>query len=295
MRNIFWSLFLFTGLSLQAQELNCTVSINADQAGLTNNQVFKTLENSISDFVNRTDWTGQGFNQNERISCSMYITVTSYSNNQFAASIQVQSARPVFDSTYSSPVFNFNDKDFNFDYTEFQNLIFNPGTFDSNLVSVLAFYSFIMIGIDADTFSPNGGQSYFENAQDIANAASNTNYKGWKQSDGNQNRYFLINDLLSSTYSAFHDTMYEYHRNGLDKMSIDPKAAKEAIAASMETLAKVNAARPNAFLTRVFFDSKSDELVSIYSGGPSIPIAPLIDRLNKLSPLNSSKWSGIKM
>ncbi|RYZ84014.1 MAG: DUF4835 family protein [Proteobacteria bacterium] len=258
-------------------------------------QVFKTLETSLSDFVNRTDWTGQGFNQSERISCSMYINVTSYSNNQFAATIQVQSARPVFESTYSSPVFNFNDKDFSFDYTEFQNLAFNPGTFDSNLVSVIAFYSFIMIGIDADTFAPNGGQQYFEIAQDIAAAAQSSNYKGWKQSDGNQNRYFLINDLLSSTFSPFHDAIYQYHRMGLDKMSSDQKAGKEAIAASLETLAQVNAARPNAFLTRVFFDAKVDELVSIFSGGPSLPIADVVDRLNKLSPLNSSKWSGIKM
>lgn len=295
MRKIGLFLLLLTTISAGAQELNCTVSINAQQAGLTNNQVFKTLENSLSDLVNRTDWTGRGFSQNERIACSMYITVTSYSNNIFAANIQVQSGRPGFDSTYTTPVFNFNDKDFNFEYTEFQNLVFNPGTFDSNLVSVIAFYSYIIIGMDADTFAPNGGESYFDIAQDIASAAQSSNYKGWKQSDGNQNRFFLVNDLRSSTFSAFHDAMYQYHRNGIDQMASDAKAGKEAIAASLETLAQVNAARPNAFLTRVFFDAKSDEIVSIFSGGPSVPIADVVDRLNRLSPLNASKWANIRM
>lgn len=295
MRKFFLPVLLGLGfLNLSAQELNCTVKVNAEQAGLTNNQVFRTLESALNDFVNRTAWTGQNFASHEKINCSMFINVTSYSNNMFGATIQVQSGRPVFDSSYTSPIFNFNDKDFTFEYTEFQNLIFNPGTFDSNLVSVLAFYSFIMIGLDADSFAPNGGQGYFESAQDIASAAGNSAYKGWKQSDGNQSRYFLITDLRSSAFEPFHDAIYQYHRQGLDLMSSDTKTAKEAVATSLQTLAQVNTSRPNAFLTRVFFDAKSDELVSIFSSGPVIPTQPVTEVLNRLSPLNNTKWSKIK-
>lgn len=277
-----------------AQELNCTVTVNADQVGATNNQVFKTLQSSLSDFVNRTDWTGQGYQANERINCSMFINVTMQSSNQFSATIQVQSARPVFNSSYSSPVFNFNDKDFNFEYNEYQNLTFNPTSYDSNLISVLAFYSYIIIAMDADTFSPMGGTSYFEIAQDIANVAQQGGAKGWSQADGMQNRYFLINDILAPTFSPFRQAMYEYHFGGLDKMAQDTKAGKEGIKAALATLGEIYSVRPNAFLTRIFFDAKSDEIVSIFSGGPGIPVADVVERLNKLSPLNSSKWATIK-
>lgn len=294
MRKIF-SLFLvlFFGFA-QAQELNCIVTVNADKVGSTNVQVFKTLETALNEFVNKTVWTSQTYKQNERINCSMFISVSAYNSGQFTASIQVQSSRPIFNSTYSSPVLNFNDKDFNFNYTEFQNLTFNPTSFDSNLVSVIAFYTHIILGMDADTFSPQGGSAHLDAAQNIANVAQQGGYKGWSQADGNQNRYFLINDLLSPTYNPFRKAMYEYHFKGLDKMNQDLKTAKEEIKTAVGTLSKLHSVRPNAFLTRVFFDAKSDEIVSIFSGGPNVPIADLVENLNTTSPLNSSKWASIK-
>lgn len=278
-----------------SQELNCTVKINAQQAGLTNNQVFNTLEKSLNDFINRTSWTGQELNQGEKIPCSMFITVTSYSNNIFTASIQVQSGRQVYGSGYVSPMLNYNDRDFNFDYVEFQNLVYNPGTFDSNLVAVVAFYCNVILGLDGDSMGKNGGQKYFDLAQDIASAAQSSNYKGWKQSDGNNNRYFLINDIRSNTFQPFRQALYDYHRNGLDLMSQDAKAGKDGVIAGIDTLSEIHSVRPNAFLTRVFFDAKVDELVSIFSGGPTVNTAQVIDKLNRLSPLNASKWNGIKM
>lgn len=285
-------LLLTFGLS-QAQQLNCTVTVNSQKLSNANQQVFKTLEASVSEFVNKTDWTGQSFKQNEKINCSMYITVLSNNSDQFTATIQVQSSRPVFNSSYSSPVLNYNDKDFSFRYTEFENLIFNPSSFDSNLVSVLAFYSNIILGMDADTFVLQSGNPNFEVAQNISNVAQQGGYKGWTQSDGNQNRYFLINDLLSPTFVDIRQTLFDYH-TGLDLMSQDLKASKEKIKASLFNLSKLNNSRPNAFLTRIFFDAKSDEIVSIFSGGPSITISDLVDNLNKVSPLNSSKWALIK-
>jgi len=286
-------LLLFFGIA-QAQQLNCTVNVNADKVTITNKQIFNTLEKSLSDFINKTDWTGQPFKQEEKINCSMFISVTAYDSNQFTATIQVQSSRPIFGSTYSSPILNFNDKDFSFKYNEFENLNFNPTNFESNLVSVVAFYCFVIIGMDADTFSKQGGSKYFETAQEVANLAITGGYKGWGQADGTQNRFFLINDMLSNTFSSFRDALYEYHFEGLDLMQSDLKSAKLKIKDAISTLGKINETRPNAFITRVFFDAKSDEIVSIFSAGPSMDIKELIGSLNSISPTNSSKWAGIK-
>ena len=293
MNKIVSFLLLFIVAFAQAQQLNCVVTVDSQRLSATNQQVFKTLETSISEFVNKTDWTGQVVKQSEKINCSMYITISGNSADQFTATIQVQSSRPVYNSSYSSPVLNFNDKDFNFRYTEFENLIFNPTSFDSNLVSVLTFYSYVILGIDADTFVAESGTPNFEIAQNISNVAQQGGSKGWSQADGNQNRYFLINDILSPTFKPVRQTMFDYH-TGLDLMSQDLKVSKEKIKGSLINLAKLNLSRPNAFLTRVFFDAKSDEIVSIFSGGPSITVSDLVDNLNKISPLNSSKWVAIK-
>lgn len=293
MNKIFTFLLLFILGIAQAQQLNCTVTVDSQRLSATNQQVFKSLETAITEFVNKTDWTGVAMKQNEKINCSMYLTISSNSSDQFTATIQVQSSRPVFNSSYSSPVFNYNDKDFNFRYTEFENLIFSPTTFDSNLVSVLAFYSYMILAMDADTFVLESGSSNFEIAQNISNVAQQGGSKGWSQADGNQTRYFLINDMVSPTFKQIRQTVFDYH-NGLDLMTKDVKIAKEKIRASVINLSKLNASRPNAFLTRVFFDAKSDEIVSIFSGGPSITVSDLVDSLNKISPLNSSKWILIK-
>lgn len=293
MRNIF-SLFLVLFFSFtQAQELNCTVTVNAKQLSNANLLIFKTLETSLSEFVNKTDWTGKVYKQNEKINCSMFINVTANNSNQFTATIQVQSSRPIFNSSYSSPVLNFNDKDFNFSYTEFEALNFNPTNFESNLVSVISFYSYIILGMDADSFENESGNDYYQTAQNIANLAQQSGNKGWGQADGNQNRYFLINDLLSPIFINMRQALFSYHE-GLDNMNVDLKKSKEKVKTALINLSKLSASRPNAFLARVFFDAKSDEIVSVFSGGPSITISDLVDSLNKISPLNASKWASIK-
>ena len=293
MRTIYSLLLVLVFGIAQAQQLNCTVSVNADKVAVTNKQIFKTLEKSLTEFVNKTDWTGTPYKQDEKINCSMFITVTAYASDQFTATVQVQSSRPIYNSTYSSPVLNFNDKDFSFRYVEFENLTFNPSNFDSNLISVIAFYSYVIIGMDGDTFSKQGGSKYLETAQDIANVAISGGYKGWSQSDGNQNRFFLINDMLSSTFSPFRDALYEYHFEGLDLMHKDLKSAKLKIKEALNTIGIINKSRPNAFLTRVFFDAKSDEIVSVFSAGPAMDIRDLIENLMSISPMNSSKWASI--
>lgn len=289
---VIFFLFLFCGYS-HAQELNCSVSINTQKLQNANQQVFKTLEVALGEFMNQTHWTEQTVKQNEKIDCSIFIDIASNNSNQFVATIQVQSSRPIYNSTYSSPILNYNDKEFSFTYTAFESLNFSPTVFESNLVSVLSFYSYIILGLDADSFVPMSGKPYLEIAQNIANSAQQSGYKGWTQSDGLQNRFFLINDLLSPTYVDIRQTIFSYH-SGLDLMSQDKKESKEKIKNALLNLGKLAGIKPNAFLTRVFFDAKSDEIVSIFSGGPSIPVSDLIENLNKLSPLNSSKWAQIK-
>lgn len=285
----------FSFIMSSAQELNCTVTINAVKVGtVSNRQVFKTLERSLTDFVNKTNFTGKEVATNEKINCSMFIDILTATTDSFTASLQVQSSRPIYNSTYTSPVLNFNDKDFAFSYTEFQNLNYNPAAFDSNLVSVVSFYCALIIGMDADTFANNGGADGLALAQDIANIAQSSGYVGWNPSSGNSNRHFLINDMLSNTFSPFRQAMYQYHYEALDTMATDLKSAKEKIKTAVATLSQIQKVRPNAFLTRTFFDAKSDELVAIFSGGPSISITDLVDNLNQVSPTNSSKWTGIK-
>lgn len=285
-------MFLTFGFS-QAQQLNCIVTINTERLPNPNQQVFKTLQTSLSEFVNKTDWTGSVLKSNERINCSMYITLSSNSSDQFSGTIQIQSSRLIFNSTYSSPVLNYNDKDFSFKYTEYEPLLFNPTTYESNLVSVVSFYSYLILGMDADTFQLGAGNQYFETAQNIANVAQQGGFKGWSQADGIQNRYYLITDMISPMYSDLRQATFLYH-SGLDIMSDDLKGAKEKIKSSIMLIGKFNQVKPNAFLTRVFFDAKSDEITSIFSGGPSITVTDLTDTLNKVSPLNSTKWAMVK-
>jgi len=289
---VFFILFLSFGF-VQAQQLNCTVTVNAQKMGNPNQQIYKTLETSLNEFVNKTDWTEQSYKQQEKINCSMYITLMSHSSDQFTATIQVQSSRPVFNSSYETPVLNINDKDFGFNYTEFENLVFNVNSFQSNLISMISFYSYMIIGMDRETFEFKSGDPYFQTAQTIANVAQQSSYKGWSQLDGNQNRYFLITDLLSPTYTEIRKTIFDYHQ-GLDLMTENSKSAKEKIKTALMSLNKLYNSKPNAYLTRVFFDAKSDEVTSIFSGGPSITITDLVDNLNKISPINSGKWAMLK-
>lgn len=294
MRKFVFILTLFFTSVISAQELNCSIVINADQTGRQNEQIFKTLEQSLNDFVNKTTWTDKVYQPQERINCGMVITITERDVDRFSASIQVQSSRPIYHSTYSSPVFNYNDKDFNFNYVEFQNLTLNPNQFDSNLVSVLAYYVYIIIGIDADSFQKNGGTEYYNKAKNIVNVAQGQNSKGWNPTDGLQNRYQLIDQLLSPTYKEYRNAMYGYHRMALDEMSDNPKRAKERLVLVINQFKRMHAKRPNSFIQRIFFDAKSDEITQIYSEGPNVRITELVETLNKVSPNNNAKWSKIK-
>ena len=294
MRKIFLLLAFLVTVNTFSQELNCTVSVIAQQTGNENNVVFKTLEKQLMEFINNTKWTEKTFGIQERINCSMVINVSGYNNDLFTASLQVSSSRPIFNSSYSSPVYNYNDKDFNFQYLEFQNLVYNDIQFESNLISVLSFHVYMILGMDADSFALNGGDPYFKQAQTIANYSQQLNGQGWKLEDGLQSRFALIDNLVSPTFQEMRSAMYKYHIEGLDVMHLSSKEGKTAIISTFSDLQKVHSRRPNSFLMRVFFDAKSDEIMDILSGGPSVNITESIDILNRIAPMHSQKWRNIK-
>lgn len=294
MRNILFILFFAFSVFNYSQELNCNVVVNAQQTGNDNQTIFKTLEKQLTEFVNNTKWTNKTFAPQEKINCSMVIIISNYSGEVFQASIQVQSSRPVYGSSYYTPIYNVNDKDFTFRYLEYQNIIYNPTQYESNLISTIAFHIYMMLALDADSFSKNSGDAYLKQALAIVNYSQQDNYKGWKLEDGLQSRFALIDNILSPTFKEYRDVMYSYHREGLDIMSDNAKESKEKIVTSLKEFDVMNRRRPNSFLLRTFFDAKSDEILDIFSDGPSVDIASLKESLQKVAPTYSSKWRNIK-
>ena len=278
-----------------AQELNASVAINSDQISGSNRQVYQTLERSLTEFINQKKWTNRNFKQQEKIQCVFTLTISEQSSStDFKGDIQIQSSRPIYNSTYLTPVFNFKDNDLSFRYTEFQNLQYNPNGFDSNLVSVIAFYVYTILGIDGDTFAINGGDEYFKDAENVVNQAQQGGFAGWSSTATGPTRYKLINDVLSNAFIDFRKAIYTYHRLGLDVFHEDKDDGKEQIVSSIELLKTIYNRRPNALLIRTFMDSKVDEIVDIFSGGPRYDTEDLKLDLMKMSPVNTTRWNNIK-
>ena len=287
---IFFSTFFYS----KAQELKATIEVNSDKISGTNKQVFTTLKNALTQFVNQQKWSNYNFKEQEKIACNFTLTILDQSGSSFKGTLQIQSSRPVYNSSYITPVFNFKDDNIAFDYVEFQELRLNKSTFVSNLVSIMSYYCNVILGLDADTFQQNGGTPYYENAQNILVQAQQSGYKGWNQIDGNNTRFTLIDNLLSPTYSNFHTAMYLYHRKGLDTFFKDAKQGKAGIANAITELKTMYYNRPTAFLLRVFMDAKADEIVDVFSGGPYFDTTSLKDDLLKISSINANKWNQIK-
>jgi len=293
------SLFiLFCCLSVQlgAQELNCSVTVNANQIQNSNDQVYKTLENAINEYFNNTRWTNKAYKPQEKIQCSVTLIILEQpTSNQFVGNLQIQVTRPIFNSTYQSPILNYKDDNLSFTYNEFQPLNYNENSFDSNLVSILTFYAYTILGIDADTFELNGGQEYLVKAEKVVNLAQQGGSKGWNRNDGNNTRYQLNENMLSPAYIDYRKAMYEYHRNGLDEMSENKKEAKKSIQNAVMMMEKVYNRRVNAYLLRVFMDTKVDEIVDVFSGGPRTNNGKLKELLLKIYPSYNTRWDKIKI
>lgn len=295
MRKFFSLIILVFGLQISnAQQLNCEVIINAEQTGQANLSVFNTLQRALNEFINQTSWTETRFQNHERINCSMFITITSFDGESFNGSIQVQSSRPVYGTSMITPVFNFNDEQLSFSYREYQPLNYSQNSYTSNLVSVISFYVYTILGLDADTFEPMGGTPYFEEANRIVTTAQQGNSQGWRGADGQRSRFRLNADLLANTYAEYREAMYDYHRLGLDMMHEDLLLGKENIIAAMEKLEVMNDRRNNSLLLRAFFDAKADEVAQVFSGGPAIDSRELVETLNSIAPRYSKNWRNIQ-
>ncbi|NHM02640.1 type IX secretion system protein PorD [Flavobacterium difficile] len=285
-------LCVFTATS---QELNAIVSMNTDQVTNVNTQIFKNLEKQIFDFLNNTKFSNKEVvKNNEKVNCSFFFIVNKFESNNFEVTLQVNSTRPVFNSTYTTPIININDKEVSFKYIEFENLIYDQNSFTSNLVSVLSFYANIVLASDADTFSDKGGTEFLETAFNIASVAQSSGFSGWVQTGKKTNRYNLISDLMSATFDSYREALYIYHIRGLDVMADDLKTGKIQIGSAIQTLLDLHKVRPNSLLARTFFDAKTDEIVSVFSAGPVIDVSKIKDNLATISPLNSSKWNKIR-
>ena len=294
MRRILLFFIFLSSITISSQELNCQVTVNFDQVSGSNRQVFTTLETAISEFVNQKKWTDKTVKSQERINCAINIIITKRDNNLFEGSIQIQSTRPVYGTSYETPVLNIRDNDFNFKYNEFDQFIYNPTRFDSNLISTIVFYTYIILGVDADSFALNGGETYLKEAENVTLLAQQSGLAAWSNQVGGQNRFQMIDNLLSPGLNQFRSVLYSYHRKGLDELTGDAKIAKQSLENTIITLDRLfNKVIGNPLL-RLFFDAKADEIVNLYSDGPNTRSKQrLLAVLQKISPNNSSKWRKI--
>jgi hypothetical protein len=296
MRDFFFLIFVLSSVfTMQSQELNAFVTINTDKVQSSNKQVYETLEKSLTEFINEKQWTNKNYKQQERINCAFTIIVNEQNGNSFNASIQIQSTRPVYNSSYATPILNINDTNFNFRYSEFAPLIFNPNAYDSNLVSTIAFYVYTILGVDADTFALNSGTDYLKQAENVMLQAQSNGESGWQNQIGKQNRFALIDNLLSSKFSTLRTVYYDYHRNGFDNFSKDKDLAKETIEKNVISLDKLHNVTIGNYLIRVFLDAKGDEISSVFSDGkPAKKIQKMLSVLEKIAPTYKDKWKEIK-
>ena len=274
-----------------AQELLCNVRVNSSQIQTSDRKIFQSLQTDIYEFVNNKNWTKTNIQNEERIECNFVINVSKkISSDEYEASIQIQSTRPVYGTSFKTPLFNYLDNNFRFKYLEYQSLEFSESTHISNLTSVLAFYVNIILGLDFASFSEYGGNEYFSIAQRIVNNAQNTPEAGWKAFESDKNRYWLVNDLLDPRYEDFHTSIYSYHRLGLDLLAEEPDDARFEITESIEALKSIYRNNSSAFILKIFFDAKADEIVNIYSEAFPNEKARIVKTLLEIDPSNSTKY-----
>jgi hypothetical protein len=294
MRNV--ALFLFLSLPFTAwcQELNCSVAINASQVQTSERAIFDDLKNAIEQFMNTRKWTNDVYKQHEKIACNLLITITRMpSIGTFTASVQIQSARPVFNSTYTSLLLNFADRDWEFDYVEAMPLEYNDNTFTNNLTSMLAFYAYLIIGFDHDSFSELGGTPYFQRAMQVVNNAQQSGHAGWQALGSNRNRYWIIENLINQQMVGIRRAIYQYHRHGLDMFQSNPDEGRQKILDGLKEIKKVRDINPSAILVVSFFDAKGKELADIFSDGNIQIRRQAYDIVTAIDPSNRSMYDKI--
>lgn len=290
---------LFSGHSVFAQELNAKVTVNSSRVGNTvSKNVFQTLQNALTNFLNNRKFTSDKFLPNEKIDCNFLLNLDQTTEaNVYTASLTIQAARPIFNSSYLSPIVNFRDEDISFKYIEFQQLEFNENRVSgtdaqaSNLTAVFAYYVYIILGLDYDSYSLKGGNPYFMKAQNIVNNAPEARgITGWKAFDGVRNRYWLVENLLNSRYAIIHDIIYNYYRLAFDKLYEDENGARGQMMNVLNLLSNFNNDNPNTMINQFFFQGKSNELIKLFSKAPQQDRARASEMLQKMDITNAARY-----
>ncbi|MEJ7646566.1 MAG: DUF4835 family protein [Chryseolinea sp.] len=281
----------FLRLNAQAQELNCTVTINSTQITTSDRGIFRDMKTAIEQFMNARKWSGEAYKNYEKINCNMLITITKMpSVGNFFASVQVQSARPVYNSNYSSLTFNFADRDFEFEYIESLPLEYNDNTYTTNLTSMLALYAYMIIGVDADSFSELGGSPYFQRALAVVNNAQQANRAGWQPLNSNRSRYWIVENYNNGQMTEMRKAFYAYHRLALDTFDKDPDKSRDIILRGLRDVKKVRDVNPTSIIVVSFFDAKSKELANLFSTGNIQLRREAYDIITAIDPSNRSAY-----
>ena len=276
-----------------AQELKCDIAINSSQVSGSDKSVYESMQTALYEFINNTKWTNINFKTSEKIECSIAITIKERSGSDFSGEINMALRRPCYKSSYTTPMLNYLDSKFSFSYTEGQPLDFSMNTHISDLTSTIAFYVYMFLGIDFDSFSLNGGKPFFEAAEQIVNNAQGSSQPGWKSMDGNKNRYWLAENATSNSYAPLHQFLYEYHRLGLDLMSEKPDEGRAAILRAIQQLQTVHSTYPSCFLLQLMIEAKRDEIINVFSEGTQKEKTEAVNIMKQIDPSKSSRYDAI--
>ena len=298
MRKLTIIVALLASVYLSAQELNCTVTINSEQIEGSNKQIFNTLKTSIEEYMSQNRWTNMSYAEHEKIECSMLIVVQKMEDNLFTCEMTLQSRRPVYGTTYTTPLLNFKDNSFTFTYQEYDRIEWQQNQFTTNLTAMLAYYCYLIIAHDQDSFQRLGGTPYFQQCEEIVNmcqsaSMDNSEQRGWLACESNKNRYALINNLLDEAFKKYRNYYYEYHRLGLDEMSGNVTNGRARIAEGMPVLKEAFRARPATYVINTFLDAKADELVDIFSKGTDKEKKAVYELLMDIDPTRQNTYERI--
>lgn len=285
---------LMLSASAGAQELNCQVEVNAQKIEGGSKSVFNTLQEAMTEYMNETRFSNATFANNEKIDCRLYLTVSEYTDDRITGDLQVQLSRPVYNSTYTTTLFNFKDNRVSFEYREGEPLVFNATTIDNNLTAILNYYAYLFLALDFDSFSPKGGDPFYEKAQSVVQAAQSLGEVGWKAFEDPKNRSGVLSSFTSPSTSAYRDMLYDYHRKGLDEMVTAPDKGRASITQSLSAVETVYKADPMSAALSIFRDSKMDELVNVYSKAPQTEREMVYKLLQPIYPADNERLNKIR-
>ena len=286
--------FIVISSSLYSQEFLCSVDVTATQVQGSDRQVYDEMKNALTEFINNRKWTNYDFKVEERIECSLVVTITErVSTDQFKAKLNIVASRPIYMTSYNSPLLNYVDDKFDFEYVQFQALEYQENNFSSNLTSVVAYYLYMILGLDFDSYSQFGGTPFYEKAEAIVNTAQNESFAGWKAFESNKNRYWFVENYTNNSYADLRNFLYDYHRLGLDLMSDKTEQGRAKILSSLTYLKNIHDDKPGLFALKLMLDAKADEIVNIFKEANPKEKTEAINIMKEIDPANTSKYSKI--